>query len=67
LGPTAMFIGASFTHLSPSTSLPGEWLWLIMFCLFPPMTLWLATLNGMIFSVFVATVALLICAYSQLK
>jgi hypothetical protein len=51
-GPAAMLVASSFSRLPSSVaSLPGDWLWRIAFCLFPPMTLWMATLNGMIFSV----------------
>lgn len=65
-GPTAIFIAASFS-LTPHSRSFREWIWLILFCLFPPMTLWLATLDGMIFSVLVVTVSLLILACSQFK
>jgi uncharacterized membrane protein YagU involved in acid resistance len=31
---------------------------MFLFCLFPPITLWMALLNGMIISVLIATVTL---------
>jgi hypothetical protein len=64
-GPTAIFIAASFS-LTPHSRSLREWIWLILFCLFPPMTLWLATLDGMIFSVLFATIVLPILALSRL-
>lgn len=45
-------------HVPSSPWIPGESLWMVLFCLFPPMTLWMAVLNGMIFSVLIATVTL---------
>jgi hypothetical protein len=56
LGPAATLAPSLFTHHAPTV--PGETLFSIAFCLFPPMTLWMATLNGTIFAVLIATVAL---------
>jgi len=58
LGPTAMLASAAFTRIPSSTSSSGHWVWFVTFCLLPPMTLWLALLNGMIFSVLFVTLAL---------
>jgi hypothetical protein len=67
LGPTAMFVAAAFARIPPTTNLPGDWIWRVMFCLFPPMTLWMATLDGMIFSVLLVTIALPLFALSRSK
>jgi len=67
LGPTAMFVAAAFVRIPPTTSLPGDWIWRVMFCLFPPMTLWLAALDGMIVSVILVTIALPLFALSRSK
>jgi hypothetical protein len=58
LGPTSMLAPSAFFYGPSSPSIPGENLWLLLVCLFPPMTLWLALLNGMIFSVLIATAIL---------
>ena len=58
LGPTAILLASSFARIPPTTNLPGDWIWRVIFCLLPPMTLWMATLNGMIFSVLLVTIAL---------
>jgi hypothetical protein len=58
LGPTAMFAASSFSRNPTSVALAGDWIWLVAFCLLPPMTLWLAMLDGMIFSVIVVTLVL---------
>lgn len=57
-GPVAMLSSAAFTRISPSAGAPGDWIWFLVFCLLPPMTLWLALLNGVILSVLFVTVAL---------
>jgi hypothetical protein len=59
LGPVSMLAPSEFLHTPSSPNVPGENIWLLFFCLLPPMTLWLALLNGMIFSVLIATVILL--------
>lgn len=58
LGPVSMLAPSVFLRVPASPSVPGEKIWMFLFCLFPPMTLWLALLNGMIFSVLIATVTL---------
>jgi hypothetical protein len=58
LGPASMLVPSLLLHGAASVNVPGEKLWLLAFCLFPPMTLWIATLNGMIFSVLIVTLAL---------
>jgi hypothetical protein len=58
LGPSAMLLAASVGGGPSAPSLPGDWLWLVVVCVLPPMTLWLATLDGMIFSVLLVSVAL---------
>jgi hypothetical protein len=64
-GPTAILVASAFARMAPTTSLPGDWIWRVMFCLLPPMTLWLASLNGMIFSVLLVTMALPLLAFSR--
>ena len=54
LGPLAMEI-ASLTVDYPHHM---DWLWFVVFALLPPMTLWFATLWGIIISVLIATVLL---------
>jgi hypothetical protein len=58
LGPAAMLASSSFSRVPSTASATGDWLWRILFCLFPPMTLWMATLNGMIFSVLLVSIVL---------
>ena len=65
LGPAAMMIPWQFVHRASAPSVPGETLFFIAFLLFPPMTLWMATLNGTIFSVVIATIALFVLAMAQ--
>ncbi len=58
LGPVSMLLPSVFFQALSSPNIPGERTWMILFCLFPPMTLWMAVLNGMIFSVLFVTVVL---------
>ncbi len=58
LGPVSMLAPSVILHIPSSPKIAEENLWMVLFCLFPPMTLWMAVLNGMIFSVLIATVAL---------
>jgi hypothetical protein len=58
LGPVSMLTPSVLVHVPSSPNIPGENLWMVLFCLFPPMTLWMAVLNGMIFSVLAVTVIL---------
>lgn len=57
-GPVAMLSSAAFTRISPSAGAPGHWIWFVTLSLIPPMTLWLALLNGVILSVLFVTLAL---------
>lgn len=65
LGPAAMLVASAFAHIPSTTNLPGDWIWRVMFCFLPPMTLWMATLNGMIFSVLLVTIVLPLFAFSR--
>lgn len=58
LGPVAMLAPSVFLHAPSSANVPGENTWMFLFCLFPPMTFWMAVLNGMMFSVLIATLTL---------
>jgi len=66
LGPVSMLAPSIFLHVPSSPNIAGENTWMFLFCLFPPMTLWMAVLNGTIFSVLIATVVLSILA-AQLR
>lgn len=57
-GPVAMLSSAAFTRISASAGAPGHWIWFVTLCLLPPMTLWLALLNGVILSVLLVTLVL---------
>ena len=57
LGPSAMLLAARLST-PPASGVPGQWLMLTLICLFPPMTLWLATLNGAIFSLLIVSAVL---------
>jgi|SRR5580692_9077763 hypothetical protein len=65
LGPVSMLAPSVFLHVPSSLNIPGENAWKFLFCLFPPMTLWMAVLNGMIFSVLITTVTLPVLAAYQ--
>jgi hypothetical protein len=54
-----MFAPSMFRDVPSPLDVPGEYLWLLVFCLFPPMTLWMSLLNAMLLSVLLATVILL--------
>jgi hypothetical protein len=58
LGPVCMLAPSAFTRIPPSPSNSGGALILVLLCLFPPTTLWFSLLNGMIFSVLIATLTL---------
>jgi hypothetical protein len=58
LGPVSMFTPSLLGLATGTATTPGDKLWILAFCLFPPMTLWMATLNGMIFAVLVASIGL---------
>jgi hypothetical protein len=63
LGPISMLAPlVFFGGQPPSSSRPRDLLIEILVCLFPPFTIWLSLLNGMIFSVLAATIALPIFA-----
>jgi hypothetical protein len=58
LGPVCMMAPSALAKTSSSpVNSGGNWI-LILLCLFPPTTLWFSLLNGMIFSVLIATVTL---------
>ena len=65
LGPVCMMTPSAFAR-SPSSPVGsgGNWI-LVLLCLFPPTTLWFSLLNGMIFSVLIATVTLPFLAVCQ--
>jgi hypothetical protein len=54
LGPAAMLAASLLSGGRPPDSLES-YLFSVLVCLFPPMTLWLSLLNGMIFSLLAAT------------
>jgi hypothetical protein len=62
LGPAAMLAAAAFTPYLSLAHISGGWFWMTVYCLLPPMTLWMATLNGMIFSVLAGSAMLLVLA-----
>lgn len=66
LGPISMLAPSAFVHNHSSASVPGGKIWLVLFCLFPPMTLWISLLTGMIFAVLIATAILpFLAAYQR--
>lgn len=65
LGPAAMLTASAVGGGPSPQALSGEWLWLVVVCLLPPMTFWLATLMGLIGSVLVASAVLLVLARAQ--
>ena len=58
LGPVSMLAPLVFVRIPPSPASSGGTLILVLLCLFPPTTLWFSLLNGMIFSVLIATLTL---------
>lgn len=58
LGPVSMLAPSAFVRIPSSPAGSGGNLILVLLCLFPPSTLWFSLLNGMLFSVLVATVTL---------
>jgi hypothetical protein len=58
LGPVSMMAPLAFARIPSSPAGSGGTLILVLLCLFPPTTLWFSLLNGMIFSVLIATVTL---------
>ncbi len=59
LGPSAMLLANALTAGPTPSAGAGDWMLVLLICLFPPMTLWLATLNLIIFQLVVVTVALI--------
>jgi len=59
LGPASTFAISLFRDVPFSPDAPAEYLWLLFFLLFPPMTLWISLVSGMLLSVLLATVILL--------
>lgn len=63
LGPVSMLAPLAGFH--PPAGSGGTWI-LILLSLFPPTTLWFSLLNGMLFSVLIASVALpFLAVYSR--
>ena len=62
LGPVSMSLPSVLLRGQSAPSPQGEKLIMGLLWLFPPMTLWMALLNGMIFSVVTVTVILTILA-----
>jgi len=58
LGPVSMLAPLALVRIPPSPVNTGGTLILVLLCLFPPTTLWFSLLNGMIFSVLIATLTL---------
>ena len=58
LGPVSMLSPLAFARIPSSPADSGGNLILVLLCLFPPSTLWFSLLNGMLFSVLIATVTL---------
>jgi len=65
LGPASILTGSAFARSLLSSTTPDFWFRIIAMCLFPPMTLWLSLLIGIIISVLFASVALLLLAVQQ--
>lgn len=57
-GPAAMFLPSLFSAGSSIAAVPGQALWLVFICAFPPATLWLALLNGTFGAVVIASIAI---------
>ncbi len=66
LGPVLQLAPSMFTHASPLPSAIHEKMWLLALCLFPPVTLWLALLNGLLYSLLIGTAALTAMAFGQM-
>ena len=58
LGPVSMLAPAAFARAQSAPADSGGNLIVVLLCLFPPTTLWFSLLNGMLFSVLIATVTL---------
>ena len=58
LGPVSMLAPSAIAGIPSSPADSGGNLILVLLCLFPPTTLWFSLLNGMFFSVLIATVTL---------
>lgn len=58
LGPVLMFAPSALIRLPSSPDIPLSILFIVLICIFPPMTLWLSTLNLTILAVLFATVVL---------
>ena len=61
LGPGLQLLAFSLT--SPPSG--RDWAWVVLVSIFPPMTLWLGTLDAVIFPVLIASVALAWLAFRQ--
>ena len=67
LGPAAMLTAAAFSPYLSLARISGGWPTMAAFCFLPPMTLWMATLDGMIFSVLAGSAILLVLAVPKDK
>lgn len=57
-GPASIVVASVSTGFPSPPGHLADWLRLGVLCLFPPSTLWLATLDGMIYSVVIVSVVL---------
>ncbi len=65
LGPALQLLAWSLTSPPPPRGQPGDWVWVVLVSVLPPMTLWLATLDAVIFAVVIASAGLAWLAYRQ--
>ena len=67
LGPVALLVASSADHGWSTASLKVPW-FIALLCLFPPTTLWFATLSGTLFAVLAPTVAVpVFFAYREIQ
>ena len=67
LGPAAIVLWGYTAHGGAAASRGAPW-FVLLLCLFPPTTLWFATLTGTIFAVLAATVGVpLLYAYREMR
>jgi len=58
IGPVSMLSPLAFARIPSSPAEFGGYFIVVLLCLFPPTTLWFSLLNGMLFSVLIATLIL---------